>query len=170
MKVVLGLGANLGDLRSALNVALAYLIADPLVGRVVRSSFYQTDPVGGPEQPEYLNAVVIVETDTDLTPLDVAEHFLSLGQTIESKLDRVREVRWGPRTIDIDVLAVDGLMTDEPRLTVPHPRVAERAFVLIPWMEIAPDFDIPGLGRVTAIAANLTAADREGVRQLVSES
>ncbi len=63
MKVVLGLGANLGDLRSALNVALAYLIADPLVGRVVRSSFYRTDPVGGREQPDYLNAVVIVETD-----------------------------------------------------------------------------------------------------------
>ncbi len=167
MRAALGLGANLGDMRSALNIAVGYLIADPWVGQVTRSSFYRTDPVGGPEQPEYVNAVAVVDTRVEASPLRTAEHFLSLAQHIENELQRVREIRWGPRTIDVDVLAVEQLTSLDPRLTVPHPRIADRAFVLIPWMEIDPDFVIPALGSVAEVAAQLPPTDHEGVRRLV---
>jgi 2-amino-4-hydroxy-6-hydroxymethyldihydropteridine diphosphokinase len=128
MRAFLGLGTNLGDRRGHLRRALASL---PDLAAV--SDVYETDPVGGPEQGPYLN--LVVELDTDLDPRGL----LVLAQRLETEAGRVREVRWGPRTLDVDVLWVDGVTVDEPDLTVPHPRLWERRFVLAPLADLAPD-------------------------------
>jgi 2-amino-4-hydroxy-6-hydroxymethyldihydropteridine diphosphokinase len=94
---------------------------------------YETAPVGGPEQGPYLNAVVAIDSDID------ARALLALAQQLEAAAHRVRTVRWGPRTLDVDVLWVDGERLDDPELTVPHPRMWERAFVLVPLADVAPD-------------------------------
>lgn len=128
-RAFLGLGSNLGDRLAYLRQAVAGL-AD-----VVRvSSVYETDPVGGPEnQGAYLNAVV--ELDTELS----ARELLEVAQDLEAAAERVRLERWGPRTLDVDVLLVGEESIDEPDLVVPHPRMWERAFVLVPLAELAPD-------------------------------
>jgi 2-amino-4-hydroxy-6-hydroxymethyldihydropteridine diphosphokinase len=133
----LALGANLGDRLANLQAATDALDATPGV-RVVRSSrVYETDPVG-PPQPDYLNAVI--EVRTRLEP----HRFLETVLRVERDLGRVRGERWGPRTIDIDVLTFDALVLDDPSLTLPHPRMHERAFVLIPLLELDPDPQLPG--------------------------
>ena len=167
MRAALGLGANLGDPRVALTIAVAHIMADPWVVRLRRSSFYDTAPVGGPEQPDYLNAVVVVDLQTGQATEAAAEHLLELAHRIEEDLHRVRDVRWGPRTVDVDVLAVADLVTTDPRLTVPHPRATERAFVLIPWAEIDPDFVIPGVSTVATALAALSEHDKRDVRPAV---
>ena len=149
-RVLLGLGSNLGDRRAHLRDAVASL---PGVTGV--SDVYETDPVGGPDQDRYLNIVVALDlpvvlaggaprpvdalvdpdTPTPVTPLEL----LAICQRIESAAGRVRDVRWGPRTLDVDVLWIDGVEVDEPDLTVPHPRMSERRFVLAPLSELAPD-------------------------------
>lgn len=112
--------------------------------RVERSSrVYETDPVGGPPQPEYLNAVV--EVQTRLSPHDL----LAACMDVEQRMGRVRAERWGPRIIDIDVLTYDEEEIDEPDLVVPHPRMLERAFVLVPLLELDPDPSLPGHGRIS---------------------
>jgi 2-amino-4-hydroxy-6-hydroxymethyldihydropteridine diphosphokinase len=166
VRAALGIGSNLGDSRAALDVAVARIIGDRHVGWVTRSHLYRTAPVGGPEQPDYLNAVVLVQARDEASALGFAEHLLDLGRRIEEELHRERTVRWGPRTIDVDVLAVGGLVNDDPRLTVPHPRLAERAFVLVPWAEVDPDFDVPGLGRVADLAARLPDTETSGVQRV----
>lgn len=129
MRAFVALGSNLGDRWAHLRAAVA-----GLPGVVGASTVYETDAVGGPGgQPPYLNAVV--ELDTDLGPRELLE----LGQALESAADRVRAERWGPRTLDIDVLVVGDLVVDEVDLVVPHPRMGERAFVLIPLHDLAPD-------------------------------
>jgi 2-amino-4-hydroxy-6-hydroxymethyldihydropteridine diphosphokinase len=111
--------------------------------RVERSSrVYETEPVGGPPQPEYLNAVV--EVQTRLSPHDL----LATCMDVEERMGRVRVERWGPRIIDIDVLMYDEEEIDEPDLVVPHPRMHERAFVLVPLLELEPDPLLPGHGRI----------------------
>lgn len=167
MKAALGLGANLGNPRLALTIAVAHVMADPWVGHLSRSSFYDTDPVGGPEQPDYVNAVVVFDVQPGHSAHATAEHLLELAHRIEEDLERVRDVRWGPRTVDVDVLVVGDLVSTDPRLTVPHPRAAERAFVLVPWAEIDPDFDIPGVGTVAEALAALPEHDKDGVRRAV---
>lgn len=127
-RAFLGLGANLGDRLGYLKAAVA-----AMPDCVAVSGVYETEPVGGPEQGPYLNAVA--ELDTRLS----ARGLLELCRTLEAAADRVREVRWGPRTLDVDVLWVDGETVDEPDLVVPHPRMAERAFVMTPLGELAPD-------------------------------
>lgn len=128
MRAFLGLGSNLGDRRGHLRRAVAAL---PDV--VAVSGVYETDPVGGPPgQGAYLNAVV--ELETDLSPRDLLE----LAQRLERDAGRVRTERWGPRTLDVDVLVVGDLVVDEPDLRVPHPRLGERAFVLVPLSDLAP--------------------------------
>jgi 2-amino-4-hydroxy-6-hydroxymethyldihydropteridine diphosphokinase len=138
----LGLGANLGDRLATLRSAVDRLAARGVF--VTRSSrVWESEPVGGPEgQPAYLNAVVRVRTD--LGPDDL----LAACLAVEEELGRVREERWGPRTIDVDVLLVDGLVRSDPELTVPHPRLRERAFVLLPLVEIEPDLELPDGTRV----------------------
>lgn len=149
-RVLLGLGSNLGDRRAHLRDAVSSL---PGVTGV--SDVYETDPVGGPEQDRYLNIVVALDVPVVLpgaadgapdggasagapapiTPLEL----LAICQRIESAAGRVRDVRWGPRTLDVDVLWIDGIELDDPDLTVPHPRMFERRFVLAPLSELAPD-------------------------------
>jgi 2-amino-4-hydroxy-6-hydroxymethyldihydropteridine diphosphokinase len=127
-RAFLGLGSNLGDRRATLAEAVRSL---PDV--VAVSPVYETDPVGGPEQGPFLN--LVVELDTQRT----ARGLLELCAEREAVADRVREIRWGPRTLDVDVLWIDGVDVDEPDLTVPHPRLWERRFVLAPLRDLAPD-------------------------------
>ena len=129
MRAYLGLGSNLGDRERYLREAL-----DSLPGVVAVSPVYETDPVGGPRgQDAYLN--LVVEIDADLTP----RQLLGVCHRLESAAGRVREERWGPRTLDVDILLIDGIAIDEPDLVVPHPRMWERRFVLAPLADIAPD-------------------------------
>lgn len=127
-RAFLGLGSNLGDRRRHLRDAVTAIPDVVAVSRV-----YETAPVGGPDQGAYLNIVVRLETDK--SPRDLLE----LCREREAAAQRVRSVRWGPRTLDVDVLWVDDHTVDEPDLIVPHPRMFERAFVLMPLRDVAPD-------------------------------
>ena len=127
-RALLGLGSNIGDRLGHLRTAVASLSEVTAV-----SSVYETDPVGGPEQGRFLNIVVAVETDLDPREL------LGVCHRLESAAGRVRDVRWGPRTLDVDILWIDGVTVDEPDLQIPHPRIGERRFVLEPLAEVAPD-------------------------------
>lgn len=141
MRVALSIGANLGDRVQALQYAVDELAA---LGEIVAvSDVYETDPVGGPEQPDYLNAVVVLETEA--SPADV----LATAHAAEQGKGRTREVRWGARTLDVDVIAYGQLVSHDPELTLPHPRATERAFVMIPWSQIDPGFELPD-GRTVA--------------------
>ncbi len=127
-RALLGLGSNLGDREALLRDAV-----DAIPDVVAVSGRYQTAPVGGPEQGAYLN--IVIELDTDHTP----RQLLQVCRRREEAADRVRIERWGPRTLDVDVLWVDGCTVDEPDLIVPHPRMLDRAFVMVPLAELAPD-------------------------------
>ena len=129
-RAFLGLGSNLGDRHDLLAAALDRLVA---VGLVRVSPFYETDPVGGPEQGAFLNCVA--ELDTDLS----ARQLLAVCARLEAAAERVRVERWGPRTLDVDVLWIEGSTVDEADLVVPHPRMWERRFVLVPLRDLAPD-------------------------------
>ena len=129
----LALGGNLDDPRAHLREAVAGLSDHPDVVVTAVSSLWRTEAVGGPAQPDYLNAVVLVETTLDSRGL------LEFAHTLEERAGRVREARWGPRTLDVDLLDVDGQRSDDPQLTLPHPRAHQRAFVMVPWAEVAPD-------------------------------
>jgi 2-amino-4-hydroxy-6-hydroxymethyldihydropteridine diphosphokinase len=127
-RAFLGLGSNLGERLMYLRDAI-----DAMPDLASVSSLYETDPIGGPEQGAYLNCVV--ELDTDLTPRELLE----LCRTLEGAAERTRLERWGPRTLDVDVVYVDGEVVNLPDLVVPHPRWRDRAFVMIPLGELAPD-------------------------------
>lgn len=139
-RAFIALGSNLGDRAAALRGAIEGLHARDI--RVLRSSaVYETDPVG-PPQPAYLNAVIEVETDLD------ARALLERCLAVEADLGRERTERWGPRTIDIDLLTFGSQVVDEPGLVVPHPRMRERAFVLVPLGDLtgeAPEVDASGV-------------------------
>ncbi len=154
VRAALGLGSNLGDRLGRLREACLGLSGEPGVTVAAVSSVFETTPVGGPEQPDYLNAVVVV--DTTLT----AVQLLALAHRLEDRAERRRTTRWGARTLDVDVLAVGGEQVDQPQLTLPHPRAHERAFVLVPWAQVDPDFVVPGRGRVIDL---LDAVDDSGV-------
>ena len=138
----LGLGSNLGDRLAALQRAVDLLDAEDGIDVVASSRVWETDPVGGPPQPDYLNAVLRI--DTELSP----RALLEAVHRVESALDRVRDVRWGPRTIDVDIELYDDDVIDEPDLTIPHPRMLERAFVVLPLLELDPDPVLPDGTRV----------------------
>ncbi|MDY5060323.1 2-amino-4-hydroxy-6-hydroxymethyldihydropteridine diphosphokinase [Staphylococcus simulans] len=131
--VFLGLGSNVGDRENQLKEAIRLLDEQPGIKVVKVSSFYETEPVGYVEQPDFLN--LCVEIQTELSPKAVLES----GLAIEQQLHRVRKERWGPRTLDIDILLYGDQIIEEEDLTIPHPRMTERAFVLIPLQEIAPN-------------------------------
>ena len=154
-RTVLSLGSNLGDRLAMLQGAVDALADTPGLRVVAVSPVYETDPVGGPEQEDYLNAVVLVEGRH--RPRTLLERALA----IENAFDRVRDVRWGPRTLDVDVVAVGDLEVAEPDLQVPHPRAAERAFVLVPWLDVDPAAVLPGAGPVADL---VDAVGRAGVR------
>lgn len=141
-RAFVGLGSNLGDRLENLRTAVTLLGERGI--KVARSSrVYATDPVGGPEQPEYLNAVIEVEAEGS------ARDLLAACLSIEDRMGRERGERWGPRVIDLDVLTFGGEEIDEPDLQVPHPRMHERGFVLIPLLELDADPPLPG-GRKVA--------------------
>jgi 2-amino-4-hydroxy-6-hydroxymethyldihydropteridine diphosphokinase len=154
-RAVLSLGGNLGDRAGTLRTALAALTAH---GLVARSVLYETPPWGPVEQPPYLNAIAVVRGDRD------AAGWLALAHELEQAAGRTREVRWGARTLDVDVVTVtadDGtpVLRDDPELTLPHPRAHERAFVLVPWLALDPSATLPGRGRVADLVAALPADD-----------
>ena len=146
---VLSIGSNLGDrlahLQSAVDAMRPWL-------RAV-SPIYETAPWGPIEQDDYLNAVLVV-TDAEAT----AEDWLSRAQAAEQAAGRTRDVRWGPRTLDVDVIAVDDDVSDDPVIMLPHPRAAERAFVLVPWLAVDPDAVLGGQP-VRSIVGRLDASD-----------
>ena len=160
-RAVLSLGANLGDRAGTLRAAL---IALKEHGLVARSMLYESLPWGPVEQPPYLNAIAVVHGDRD------AAGWLALAHQLERTAGRTREVRWGARTLDVDVVTVTGddgtpVLSDDPGLTLPHPRAAERAFVLVPWLVLDPTASLPGHGRVADLVAALPADDVAGVRR-----
>jgi 2-amino-4-hydroxy-6-hydroxymethyldihydropteridine diphosphokinase len=150
---VLSLGSNLGDRLAHLQLAVDGL-ADVLVGA---SPVYETAPWGVTDPPDFLNAVLVVSSP------EVDEWgWLARAQRLEAAAGRVREVRWGPRTLDVDVVTVDGVRSDHPDLLLPHPGTPERATVLAPWLDVEPEAVLPGHGRVADLLRGL---DTEGVRR-----
>lgn len=144
MRAYVAIGANLGDRIGTLRVAADTLRkADKLVVHAT-SPLYETAPVGGPEdQPSYLNAVICIETE--LSPNDLLDFLLA----VERENKRVRGVRWGPRTLDLDILYYDNLISVDSKLVIPHPRLHERRFVLQPLADIAPDLVHPIIRQTT---------------------
>ena len=161
-RVVLSVGSNLGDRLGTLQGCVHAISGLPETDVLAVSPVYETAPVGGPPQPDYLNAVLIVQTT--LRPLDL----LSATQGIEAGFGRVRTQgaqgpeRFGPRTLDIDIISYAEEVSGDPVLTLPHPRAHERAFVLAPWHDIDAGASLPGYGPVAGLLAGL---DRRGVRR-----
>ena len=158
-RAVLSLGGNLGNRAGTLRTALVALTAH---GLVARSTLYETPPWGPVEQPPYLNAIAIVRGPRDATG------WLALAAELEQAAGRTREVRWGARTLDVDVVAVTGddgepVLSDDPALTLPHPRAHERAFVLVPWLSLEPAAVLPGHGPIADLVAALPPADVDAV-------
>lgn len=155
---VIGLGANLGNRLETLQGAVDALADTPGVRVTAVSPVYETDPWGVPSgsQPDYFNAVVLLRTV--LPPLVLLER----AHAVEEAFHRVRTERWGPRTIDVDIVTYEGTVSDDPALTLPHPRAHERAFVLAPWYDLDPAAVLPGHGPVADL---LAAVGRESVRQ-----
>ena len=148
-RAYVGLGANLGEREPTMRRALALLGADPDVEVVAVSAFRETAPVGFLDQPPFLNAVAALETG--LEPRDLLGRLLG----VERALGRTRGERWGPRTIDLDLLLHGDAVLDEPGLTVPHPLLHERRFMLEPLAELDPDLVVPGRGPVGELLARL---------------
>jgi 2-amino-4-hydroxy-6-hydroxymethyldihydropteridine diphosphokinase len=149
----IGMGSNIEDREFHLTEAIRLLQQYTTIHIRKSSSIYETDPVGFTEQAAFLNRVIQVETD--LKPAELFKCMLA----VEQQLGRVRDVRWGPRTIDLDLLLYGQLLSDEPELIIPHPRMAERAFVLIPLLEIADDKTIPDLDKLKHHAALLAGKE-----------
>ncbi len=155
-RVYLSLGGNIGDPAQAMGEALRMLDADARTKIVAVSSLYRTPPWGNTEQPDFLNAAA--EIHTGRSPREL----LDLCLDAERKLKRVRAERWGPRLVDLDILVFGDRTIHEPGLEIPHPRMLERAFVLVPLAEIAPDFSVNG----ETLSRRLAAADVTGIEKL----
>lgn len=149
VRAYIGIGSNLNNPVAQLQQAFQGLAELPASRLIARSPLYRTAPVGGPAgQPDYVNAVAAL--DTALNP----DELLTALQAMEIQQGRVRTVRWGPRTLDLDVLLYGSLQRDDLRLILPHPRLHERAFVLYPLYDLAPDLMIPGRGSLTELLRN----------------
>jgi len=155
-RAVLSLGSNLGDRLAHLRAAVAGF-ADALVAA---SPVYETAPWGGVEQDDFLNAVLVVDD-----PGTDAWGWLRRGQALERAAGRVHDVRWGPRTLDVDVVTVDGVESTAPELVLPHPGTPQRATVLRPWLDVEPAAVLPGHGPVVALLAALGPAAEAGLRR-----
>lgn len=146
-EVYIALGSNMDTPHRQLDRAIESLSADPKISLITLSQRYQTPPIG-PSQPDFINAAALLQTSLS------AESLLDRLQAIEQQQDRVRTLRWGPRTIDLDILLYDNLEQDTARLTIPHPRMHERAFVLLPLADINPDLALPCGKTVSQLLAN----------------
>jgi len=153
VRAYVGLGANLGDREATIRRAVA--LVDGLAGVAVVgvSSLRETEPWGPVEQPPFLNGAAALETSLEPRAL------LGVLLDVERRLGRVRDERWGPRTIDLDLLLYGDAVVDEPGLTVPHPRLCERAFALEPLLELDPDLVVPGQGSAAVLLASLGRPD-----------
>jgi len=152
-RTVLSLGSNLGERLENLQEAVDALFDAPGLTFVAISPVYETKPWGGVEQPDFLNIVVVA--DTFIAPERLLERVLS----IEDAMRRERKIHWGPRTLDIDIVTFGDIHSADPDLTLPHPHAHERAFVLVPWADIAPDAELPGRGRVADLAETIGTGD-----------
>lgn len=152
----IGVGTNMGDKEANIRQALEMISNIPGVILNRAASIYKTEPVGFLEQDWFLNTVV--EIATELAPLTLLEKLLD----IENRMGRVRAIHWGPRVIDLDIVLYGDAVINTPRLTVPHPRMAERAFVLAPLAELEPGLELKGLGRVSRLAGELVGS--QGIR------
>ena len=147
-RIVFALGANLGNPYESLGRALSLLAAHDEWRLAAVSSVYVTEPVGGPDgQPPFLNAVGIAEVAFG------PRTTLGLFHVVEDACGRVRDERWGPRTLDLDLISFDDVTCADPTLTLPHPRAYERGFVVQPWLEVDPDAALPGIGRLDLLPA-----------------
>jgi len=155
-QAAIALGSNLGDSHAIIDAALTAIAQTPGIRLQASSHHYQTIAIG-PPQPDFINACIWL--NTHLTPVTLLDLLLD----IETQLGRVRRERWGPRSIDLDLLLFDDVVLDLPRLQIPHPRMNERAFVLVPLAEITPDWIEPTSGK--SIAELLQAVDRSGVKK-----
>jgi 2-amino-4-hydroxy-6-hydroxymethyldihydropteridine diphosphokinase len=153
--VLIALGTNIGNRRANLRVAIAAL--SPKITFIAESAVYETEPWGYIDQPAFLN--MVIRAQTDLSPRDLLDHLKSL----ESTLGRIPTFRNGPRVIDLDILFYDDLVLEMPSLVIPHPRLHERAFVLVPLADVASDWMHPLLGQ--SVAQLLETVDRRGVVQ-----
>ena len=153
---VLALGSNLGDRQDILQGGVDAIVGIEGVRLTGVSPVYESVPAGGPPQPDYLNAVVLADITIS------AWELLDQLHEVEAAFDRVRLVRWGPRTLDIDIITVAGEQSDDPDLTLPHPRAHERAFVLAPWHDVDPGAVLPGYGPVADLLAHV---DQAGIRR-----
>lgn len=157
MLAYIGLGSNLENPQQQVLTAIEDIRAIEQSHLLMQSSLYHSPPMGPQDQPDYINAVVAVETD-------LAPHaLLDALQQIEQKHGRIRKRHWGERTLDLDILLFADMVIDDERLSLPHPGIAERAFVVYPLAEIAPDLQIPGLGSLDEIKANCPL---EGLQQV----
>lgn len=156
-RVVIALGSNLGDRMDNLQSAIDALFDSPKLKFVAVSPVYETAPAGGPPQPDYLNAVLVAETTLP------AHALLERCLGVEATLGRTRDEHWGPRTLDLDLIVYGDEVSEDPELTLPHPRAHERAFVLAPWLAADPGAVLPGHGPVADL---LATTGLSGVREL----
>lgn len=150
---VIALGSNLDDPASHVHRAVQDIAGLPGIAITHRSRLYRTSPVGGPDQPDYVNAIVVVSTTREPAEL------LADLQSIEGRHGRIRDVRWGPRTLDLDLIAYDDITHTDPDLELPHPRAHERAFVLVPWQDADPSAILTGHGSVAQVLRDLDCTD-----------
>jgi len=155
-QVVLAFGSNLGDRLAHLQGGIDFLAGCRGLTLTAVSSVWQTSPVGGPEQPDYLNAVLLAVAALPTRAI------LDRCQAAEQARGRVRTQVWGPRTLDVDIITCGDEVSADPELTLPHPRAYQRAFVLAPWHEVDPDASLPGFGTVADLLAQ---ADVSGVQR-----
>jgi 2-amino-4-hydroxy-6-hydroxymethyldihydropteridine diphosphokinase len=161
VRAYIGLGSNLDNPRRHVRSAITQLAALPYTHLTVQSSLYRSEPMGPADQPDYINAVAAI--DTLLTPYALLDALLG----IERLHGRVRSAtRWGPRTLDLDILIYGDRVIDDVRLTVPHPGIAQRAFVLHPLAEIAPEIEVPNKGPIRAL---MEACPTAGLQKLVPD-
>lgn len=158
-KVYLSLGSNMGDKIQHLKDAVSIIKEYDRVSNVMVSSFYETAPVGYLDQDLFVN--IALSLDTEMEPYEM----LSLCQHVEEELKRKRIIRWGPRTIDVDILLFNDIISNDEKLTIPHPRMKERAFVIVPLYEIANDISIDG----DSIESIYQALDKEDIRKIADE-
>lgn len=150
---VLSIGSNLGDRFEYLQNAVSKISTHPQISTVITSSIYETKPVGGPAQDDFLNAVVKIDTQ-----LSAAE-LLEFAHELENQAQRKRNEHWGPRTLDVDILVYGDQVSDDSQLMLPHPRIGQRAFVIVPWFEIDADANIPGLGPLKSLFEQIDKSD-----------
>lgn len=164
VRAYVGLGSNQADPVAQVRLALDELDALPHTRQVAHSPLYRSAPVGPADQPDFVNAVAVLDTALD------ADTLLSELQAIEQAHGRVRTRRWGPRTLDLDLLLYGDLQRDDPHLSLPHPRLHERAFVLRPLYTVAPDLHIPGHGSVADLLSTCPSLDIELLIEPVTDT